>query len=60
MNVTQEKRVGRPATGSTKSKPGLTLNAELVARAKKEAFRLNMSFSAYVEKAIFNHIGKLS
>lgn len=52
MSAKQPRPPGRPATGTTKAKPGLTIDKRLVAKAKKEAFRQNMSLSAYVERAI--------
>jgi len=56
MSAKQTRQPGRPATGTTKAKPGLTIDKKLVAKAKKEAFRQNMSFSAYVERAIASFI----
>jgi predicted HicB family RNase H-like nuclease len=56
MSAKQTNRPGRPATGTTKAKPGLTIDKRLVAKAKKAAFRENMSLSAYVERAIANFI----
>jgi len=52
MSAKQIRKPGRPATGQTKAKPGLTIDKKIVAKAKKAAFRANLSFSAYVEKAI--------
>ena len=49
-------KAGRPATGITKVKPGITLDAKLVAKAKRQAFRQNLSFSQYVERALANHL----
>ena len=49
---------GRPATGITKAKPGLTLDKRLVAKAKKAAFKQNLSLSAYVERAIADYFTK--
>ena len=46
---------GRPATGITKTKPGLTIDKKLVAKAKRAAFREGISFSQYVEKAIAHY-----
>ena len=56
MSAKQARPPGRPATGQTKAKPGLTIDKKLVAKAKKEAFRQNMSLSAYVERAIANYL----
>jgi predicted HicB family RNase H-like nuclease len=56
MSETTKKRPGRPATGQTKAKPGLTIDKRLIAKAKKVAFRQNMSLSAYVERAIANYL----
>jgi predicted HicB family RNase H-like nuclease len=50
------KRPGRPATGVTKSKPGLTIDAKIVEKAKKAAFKQNLSLSAYVERALISHL----
>jgi len=43
---------GRPATGNTKAKPGITIDLKVYKQAKKRAFASNMSFSAWVEKAV--------
>lgn len=56
MSNTTARPPGRPATGRTKAKPGLTIDKRLVAKAKKAAFRENMSLSAYVERAIANYL----
>jgi len=48
-------KAGRPATGITKAKPGLTIDRKLIERAKKAAFKESMSLSAYVERAIINY-----
>lgn len=52
MSNTTSRPPGRPAKGITKVKPGLTIDRKVVAKAKKEAFRQNMSLSAYVERAL--------
>jgi len=52
MSEPTSPKPGRPASGITKVKPGLTIDRKIVARAKKAAFRQNMSLSAFVERSI--------
>jgi len=52
MSVPTPTKRGRPPSGVTKAKPGLTIDRKLVAKAKKAAFKQNMSLSAYVERSL--------
>jgi len=56
MSAKQLRPPGRPASGITKAKPGITIDRKLMLKAKKAAFRENLSFSAYVERAIVNFL----
>jgi predicted HicB family RNase H-like nuclease len=47
-----KKRAGRPATGVTKESPALTLDKDIVRRARKRAFDTQSSLSSWVEQAM--------
>lgn len=50
--VTQKRKVGRPATGITKTKPSITMDKRVEKLARKAAFSEGLSLSAWIERAV--------
>lgn len=51
-NIIKLKKPGRPATGITKARPSLTIDAKLLKRAKKAAFAEGVALSAWIERCV--------
>lgn len=49
--VKTKRKIGRPATGITKSKPSITMDKKIEKMARKAATLEGISFSAWVERA---------
>lgn len=56
MSTPKSNRPGRPATGITKVKPGITIDRKIIAKGKKAASKAGLSFSAWVESAIRSNL----
>jgi len=51
---------GRPATGSTKIKPSITIDIRLMARIRIAAAKQGISVSAFFENALREHLKKVA
>lgn len=52
MSAKPKRKVGRPATGITKTKPSITMDKKIEKMARKAATLEGLSFSSWVERSV--------
>lgn len=60
MSAKTKPKIGRPATGITKTKPSITMDKKIEKMARKAASLEGLSFSSWVERAVRENLASIT